>query len=449
MTRVWTSDQATSLAPDASSLKAAQGMASSRKWPSLGHDDDFIWGLAQGSGKEPYQVVVELAGPAFKCSCPSRKFPCKHGLGLLLLWAGQPGAVSASDRPPWVAEWASKRNERVAKQEARAAAQTETASAAPVDPSAQAKRREKRETNIQRGLDQLEGWMADLARQGMAAVATAGYAFWEEPARRLVDAQAAGLARRVRALGAVNRSRPDFEERATVALGRLHLTAAGYRRRSGLGEEWQAELAGQIGWTVDQEELRAQPGIKDRWLVAGQTVTEEERLLARATYLFGASGQVAQLLEFTAAGQPAVSPLAPGRWCEAELVFFPGVQPLRALLKTPPRDVPAVPLHFCEQCVEVISAHAARLAANPLAEPLPVLVRLTPVRSNGRWWLREAEGAALPVAPAFARGWELAACSGGEPLDLAGLWDGFDFLPLGAADAGEWRILTETPADHA
>ena len=446
MTRVWTSDQAASLAPDASALKAAQGLASARKWPSLGHDDDFVWGLAQGSGKEPYQVVVELAGPAFKCSCPSRKFPCKHGLGLLLLWAGQPGAVAASDRPPWVAEWAARRSERVAKQEAKAAVQAETA---PIDPAAQAKRREKREANIQRGIHQLEGWMADLARQGLAAVTTAGYAFCEEPTRRLVDAQATGLARRVRALGAVNRSGPDFEERATVALGRLHLAATGYRRRGELSDEWQAELAGQIGWTVDQEELRTRPGIKDRWLVGGQTVTEEERLLARATYLFGTSGRVAQLLEFTAVGQPSVSPLAPGRWCEAELVFFPGVQPLRALLKTQPRDVPAEPLHFCEQCAGVISAHAARLAVNPLAEPLPVLVQFTPVRSGGHWWLRDAGGAALPVAPAFARGWELAACSGGEPLGLAGLWDGFDFLPLGVADADEWRILTETPANHA
>jgi hypothetical protein len=138
VTRVWTSDQAVSLAPDASALKAAQGLASPRKWPSLGHDDDCVWGLAQGSGKEPYQVAVELAGPAFKCSCPSRKFPCKHGLGLLLLWAGQPDAAGVSGRPPWVAEWAAKRNERVAKQEAKAA-QPETAPA-PADPAAQAKR---------------------------------------------------------------------------------------------------------------------------------------------------------------------------------------------------------------------------------------------------------------------------------------------------------------------
>ncbi len=43
-------------------------------------------GLCAGSGKDPYQTVVDL-GPRYQCSCPSRKFPCKHALALLLSWA--------------------------------------------------------------------------------------------------------------------------------------------------------------------------------------------------------------------------------------------------------------------------------------------------------------------------------------------------------------------------
>jgi hypothetical protein len=428
-------------------LKAAQGLASPRKWPSLGRDDEFVWGLAQGSGKDPYQVVIELAEPAFKCSCPSRKFPCKHGLGLLLLLASQPGTVSSAPRPQWVTEWKAKRVERAEKKEIRAT----QAEAAPVDPNAQAKRKEKRETNIQRGLDQLDGWLADLVRQGLAATATAGYKFWEEPARRLIDAQAAGVARRVKELGTVRQGRPDFEERATVSLGRLHLVSSAYRRRNVLPPEWQAELAGQIGWTVEQDELRTQAGVSDRWLVAGQTITEEERIITRATYLFGESGRVAKILEFTAAGQPVVSTLALGRWCEAELAFFPGVQPLRALLKSPPRDIPTGSLRPMEHCADVVSAQAARLAANPLAEALPILVRLTPVQAHERLWLRDAGGNGLPVDSSFARGWELVACAGGVAIELVGLWDGFDFMPLGVADAnaGGWRTLAETPASHA
>ncbi|MGH3171654.1 MAG: SWIM zinc finger family protein, partial [Trebonia sp.] len=68
------------LAPDGSSARAARGLAKAAPWTGTGATDDAVWGLCQGSGANPYQTVVDLTGPAYKCSCPSRKFPCKHGL---------------------------------------------------------------------------------------------------------------------------------------------------------------------------------------------------------------------------------------------------------------------------------------------------------------------------------------------------------------------------------
>jgi SWIM zinc finger len=56
-----------------------------------------VWGLCAGSGKRPYQTVVDLTGPAYKCSCPSRKFPCKHALALLLNWADDGAPVFDSE----------------------------------------------------------------------------------------------------------------------------------------------------------------------------------------------------------------------------------------------------------------------------------------------------------------------------------------------------------------
>ncbi len=45
-------------------------------------------------------------GAGYKCSCPSRKFPCKHALGLLLLWAGEGGGGAAgATAPDWAGEW--------------------------------------------------------------------------------------------------------------------------------------------------------------------------------------------------------------------------------------------------------------------------------------------------------------------------------------------------------
>ena len=61
--------------PDPASLKAGQGLASVRKWVTLGHDDSFLWGECQGSGSKPYQTQIDLGEAASKCSCPSPKIP--------------------------------------------------------------------------------------------------------------------------------------------------------------------------------------------------------------------------------------------------------------------------------------------------------------------------------------------------------------------------------------
>lgn len=430
MARSWTTEQAVSLAPDAAALKTAQGIAAPRRWDLLARDDDFVWGLAQGSGAQPYQVQIDLSEPAFKCSCPSRKFPCKHGLGLLLLFAGQPDAVKPGERPAWVAEWAAKRAQKAAKVEAKVAAPAE----AP-DPAAQTKRREKRRAHVAQGVEFLHGWLHDLARQGLSAAVPAGYTFWDAPARRLVDAQAPGLARRVRALGGLIGS-AAAEEQALAELGRLHLLVAASRQRASLPTPWQEEIDSQLGWTIDQDELRQREGVPGRWLVAAQTVREEERLIARTSFLFSTADRAAKIVEFTHASQAAVAALALGRWFDAELVYFPGVGSMRALLKASPRDAASGELPVSARGDEVLAAHAARLAENPLADEFPALLRAVPQRARDRWWLRDETGTALPIAAEFTRGWELLACSGGQPLVVAGTWDGFGFLPLGLVGSG-------------
>ena len=91
------------LAPDAAVAHAARGLAVPTTWSNLGSDDVGVWGLYRGTSAEPYEVMVDRAGPAWRCSCPSRKVPCKHTLGLLLLWAE--GNVPTTVRPERAASW--------------------------------------------------------------------------------------------------------------------------------------------------------------------------------------------------------------------------------------------------------------------------------------------------------------------------------------------------------
>ena len=115
-----TEEQIIQLAPDAASVKAGKGLATKTKWVLLEHSDRAIWGHCQGSGKTPYQTVVDTKNVAFKCSCPSRKFPCKHGLGLLFLYAAQTDLFKEADEPDWVTAWLSKREEKAEKKEQKA-----------------------------------------------------------------------------------------------------------------------------------------------------------------------------------------------------------------------------------------------------------------------------------------------------------------------------------------
>ncbi|MET8299469.1 SWIM zinc finger family protein, partial [Streptomyces sp. NPDC005180] len=164
----------------------------------VGSGGGAVWGLCKGSGSKPYQTIVDTTGPAYKCSCPSRKFPCKHALGLLLLWAGDEESVRDGEVPDWADAWLAGRRKRAAGQEEGGAAEGRSAKSA--DPEAARRRAERRAGRITAGAQELEQRLADLLRGGLASAERSGYGLWEETAARMVDAQAPGLAGRVREL---------------------------------------------------------------------------------------------------------------------------------------------------------------------------------------------------------------------------------------------------------
>ena len=201
-----TADSVLELAPDPASAKAGRELSRVSKWTVLGRDERSAWGLCPGSGKDPYQTRIDLQGPAFKCSCPSRKFPCKHGIGLGLLLSGQPEAFSVGEAPGWVGEWIASRDQR----EERKAAPPR-AEAAP-DPQAQEKRQAARARKVDSGIADLSARLDDLLAQGLSWGRDQDDAWWDAIAGRMVDAQAPGLAREVRALRDLARSGAEASE---------------------------------------------------------------------------------------------------------------------------------------------------------------------------------------------------------------------------------------------
>lgn len=452
MAGLWTRERVLSLAPDAASASAGAGLAGAQKWKTLGRSDAAIWGEFQGSGAKPYQTRVDLSEPAFKCSCPSRKFPCKHALGLMLIYAADESALKPGSPPGWVGEWLADRQTRSEKKAEKAAAAAEPP--APRDEAAAARRIAAREAKVAAGLDELSLWMADLVRSGFGAAQTQPAQFWEKMAARLVDAQAPGLARRVRELATIAFSGEGWQRRMLAAVGRLALLVAAYRRSNDLPDDLVADVRGEVGWTRSQDELLAQPGLRDIWCVVGQRLMQEEQLRIKRTWLVGEqSGRWALILHFAAGPQPMDTSLQVGSRFDDELVFYPSAVPLRALrkeLSAPHRRIAAGNLPLGLSMGEGLKAAAGTLARNPWIERWPLLLRdvvIAPAAAEPgvSCVARDSEGHTLRIRSHEAQAWQLVAISGGRPLTLFGEWDGESLSPFSAATRD--RFFTFVPQE--
>ncbi|MBG0830995.1 SWIM zinc finger family protein [Planomonospora sp. ID67723] len=419
----WNRDQVLALAPDASSQKAAQGVSSPGKWSNAGVAAEAVWGECKGSGSKPYRACVDLSEPAYRCSCPSRKFPCKHALGLLLLWSadGVPGADEPAD---WVAEWLDQRRARAAKP--AAAPRTAEPGAAP-DP----RRAEQREQRVAAGLAELERWLADQMRQGIAG--SRRHDHWDGLVKRLVDAQAPGVAGTVSRLGAVL-SDDDWPARLLSEYSLLHLLLTAHRR-----EALTPTVRGRVGFPVTKEEVLSGETVRDVWDVLGRRDEEQDRLISRRVWLRGrATGRAALVLSFAPTGQALDASLVTGTALDAELAFYPGTAPLRALVATRHAAAPAAPPPGSPP-EAVLEEVAAALAGDPWTDSWPVVLdAVTPMR-NGSWLLGGPSGG-LPLHPSAGTPWRLVAASGGHPLTVAAEWTPWGLRPLSTWDE-EGRVV--------
>jgi hypothetical protein len=433
-----TTDGITALAPDAKVAAAGRKLGVPKSWESPGRSADALWGGCRGSAV--YQVRVDLSDLAVKCSCPSRKHPCKHGIGLLFLHLETP--LPTTPAPDWVSDWLARRAARTATR--KSAGKREEA--AP-DPEAKEKRAQRRISRVAAGLDALDLWMEDLVRDGLAAAGTKPVSFWEAQAKRLVDAQAPGVAARLRSLSRLPNSSSDWPEKLLDGLGRLALLSEAFRRFDAIDEPLAESVRSEVGIPLPREVvLERGEKVADGWIVLGQRTEDEGRLKSRRTWLLGGdSRRYALVLQFAAAGAPFAEGFVSGTLVRGELAFYPGAYPLRAVVRSRTGGgtrVEKLPGHgTLEKFLDHTSWATAR---QPWLERLPAAIEgVVPLLdggpNGGRWLVRDRDGEALPLAN--GEHWTLLSLSGGHPVDLAAEWDGVTLLPLGVVAKGTYRIL--------
>src|SRR5690606_16087047 len=130
--------------------------------------------------------------------------------------------------------------------------------------------------------------------------------------------------------------------------------------------------------------------LEDEWCVVGQVFTEREKLWERRSWLLGLqTGRAALLLDFSHGTRSFPVPLSVGSSFRAELFFYPGSFPLRAILSEDPAGAAQsaqTPFPACPDISTALGACAEALTSNPWLQTMPLAIDcVTPVRRGEEW----------------------------------------------------------------
>jgi hypothetical protein len=469
-----TLERVESAAPDQSSLKAARKLLHRAKWSALCRtaNGDLIWGECQGSGAQPYRMAVDTRDMGTKCSCPSRKFPCKHSLALMWWRADEAELFVDAQKPEWIDEWLARPRSSSSQSKETDLAPTKPgvdinatdeapAKGSDSDSEAQAKQqaraqaqkernREAREASILAGLDELDMWLTDQLDRGLGAFAQSMSEQCRTASRRLADAKAGGLASRVDALPGRVLAVPENERHHVMveAFSDTHLLAQAYRRQDALSDGLRFDVRSMIGWTTSRADLLEDseaPRIDGQWMVIAALIeTQADKLVRFETWLVNITdGASAVLLDYVpvSAARGSGPTYAPGQVITAELVFYPSSIPQSALIASQ-EGVVAEPTQWPaanQNLRQALGLFDERLAVNPwLPRQLLCCDNVFVAKADdGGFWLADCVDANVAVRLA-ARG-EVSTLLGLSLLEVYGLFDGREWLALAAhTPLGVW-----------
>jgi hypothetical protein len=275
--------------------------------------------------------------------------------------------------------------------------------------------RDERVARLLEGLAELDRWLEDRMRTGLADPALARYQTWDQLAARLVDARAGALANRVRRLAGLVGAGVDWHADVLVELGLLHLIARAGRHVPDLPGPLADSVATAAGWQVRQADVLAGVPDTDEWFVAGRSDVREDRIEVRRLWLHGVhTDRWAMLLSFAAYQQVLDDSFSVGTVVHADLHRYPGGG-LRALAGRRYAD----PLPFTAPAATTLAEACDRIgrvvADEPWLERFPAIVRATPTVHDRRWVLADDTGSLPLIGPKQALA-TLVAASVGAPV---------------------------------
>jgi hypothetical protein len=364
---------------------------------------------------------------------------------LLWIFVDDEAAFQTVERADWVSDWVARRRKNASPAATISESNKSLDAALPPqsenDPevaarkrAASKKRAEETRRSVTAATEDLDMWIADQLRTGLAGFLGALNERCRRIAARLVDAKAGALAGRLDEMPSRLLALPGEEriDAAIIELGKLVLLTRAWRsapeapdlRREVVGAETRDDVL------ADPKALR----VSSLWEVAGQQIqTRRDGLISQATWLLNlreGPRRFAALLDFfpASAGRRNAA-FEPGERFAAEIAYYPGDAPLRAVIAA--RD-PSVEIGepWPEPPAEPFSDYAESLLASPWRIEAPVLLPEGRVcrDDSGRAWWRSKEGpwtAPLREPPPLL-------ALGAVLENIIGLWDGMRLAPLAA-----------------
>jgi hypothetical protein len=437
----WTEEAIRNLVSDVGALRDGQKLAQLPKWMSIGRTDVVAWGAIKGSGATPYQVSLDLEDMGSKCSCPSRRFPCKHAVALMLLTVTD-ALPSRDDPPDGVKTWLVNRQRK--REAAANPPETPPDTKKAPDPAKQAKTEAARLKKVEAGIGELRLFLEDTVRQGLGDPRIKEYGYWDRIAGRMVDAQMSPIAKRLRDLAGIPyRKKNDWVGDLVAEMSRLYALTEAYLKREMLSDGLRADVQVAIGFTVKQDDILINyPTVTDRWKIIGQIRQHEDALIERRTWLYGeTTRRYALILEFAHSSRPFTENYTVGHTFEGDVVYYPSAYPLRVAVKRMGMYQPnkQLPSDWPDSVDTILDEFSAALALNPFLERIPVAAhRMYPTPS----WLTDTQARRLPMrATGYTLEWYKAVV-GEHRSPVFGEWDGNQFTFNGMLSAEGWICLT-------
>lgn len=414
------------LAPDPATADRAKALASTKYWRELVGNPSIVWGACKSSGTTYYKAAFEIKSQSFKCNCKSRKYPCKHSLALGAIFSAQPDAFSVSDTlPDWVSDWL--------------ADGTPTGkNYTPEEEQAKAENRQKnfskRLVTMEAGLNELENWLVDSLRQGLATLEQQPYSYWKEISARVHDAKLSGIGKRITAIPVLIKTDEKWPEKILEELTSYYLLIRGLRRMDELPLNMQQDLLKYSGVNIRKDDLfQYGQTVKDTWMVMAMLEGEEDNLRFRRTWIYGwKTAAFGLILDYAFGNKAFERHYKRGSVFEGSVVYYPSNAPLRLAVKekklldrTIKRIVGVANFDL------FLDFYAATLAANPWEISLPCSIEnVQPVLDEKQLFFIDEQQKKIPVLNEEEIIWKILAISGGQSINVFGEWTGAFFIPM-------------------